>query len=173
MSKTFKAMEGETVLLSESIHWKNYIVPLVTLVVTSALIMVIAHHAVKMPLSAIFIGEQIYGEQLGGFLAYAEFAMLAFINVWVVCRLISISYVRYYVTDRRVVATKGVFTRRTEEMFLNRCEMVDVKQSLYERLFGCGDILCTAAVSTLLLDDVNNVFEFKHTILKALSEIQK
>ena len=55
-------------------------------------------------------------------------------------------------------------------MLLSHCEMVYLKQNVYERLFRTGDVQCISAGAQLLLDDVYDAVAFKQTILRLLME---
>ena len=44
------------------------------------------------------------------------------------------------VTDRRVILNRGLLRRHTMEMNMSRIEMVDVKQSLWGRIWGYGTV---------------------------------
>jgi membrane protein YdbS with pleckstrin-like domain len=44
------------------------------------------------------------------------------------------------VTDRRVILNRGLLRRHTMEMNMTRIEMVDVKQSVWGRIWGYGTV---------------------------------
>ena len=44
------------------------------------------------------------------------------------------------VTDRRVILNHGLLSRRTMEMNMSKIEMVDVRQSLWGRIWGYGTV---------------------------------
>ena len=44
------------------------------------------------------------------------------------------------VTDRRVILNRGLLKRHTMEMNMTKIEMVDVKQSLWGRIWGYGTV---------------------------------
>ena len=69
------------------------------------------------------------------------------------------------VTNRRVIFKKGIIGRRTEEMFLNSVETVEIRQSIWGRILGYATIMITGrGVSDLQLKWMQEPFEVKRTI---------
>ena len=84
-------------------------------------------------------------------------------------RTVDISYIHYYLTNKRVISTSGVINRNFAEMLLSRVEMVYLNQNAYERMYSCGDILCVSAGASLFLDDVKNALRFKQMLMELLA----
>jgi uncharacterized membrane protein YdbT with pleckstrin-like domain len=65
-------------------------------------------------------------------------ALLAAIYEWIRLRSIEMG-----VTNRRVVRKTGILSRETEELRLASIETIDLRQSVWGRLFGFGDVVLT------------------------------
>ena len=71
--------------------------------------------------------------------AVAGFGALAF--VWFVGgALLRRSAMSLKLTDRYVVLQRGLVSRHTSTVMLNRVESLDVDQSLWQRMTGCGTL---------------------------------
>ena len=65
-------------------------------------------------------------------------ALLAAIYEWLRLRSIELG-----VTNRRVVRKTGIFSRQTEELRLASIETIDLRQSVWGRMLGFGDVVLT------------------------------
>jgi len=65
-------------------------------------------------------------------------ALLAAIYEWIRLRSIEMG-----VTNRRVVRKTGILSRATEELRLASIETIDLRQSVWGRLLGFGDVVLT------------------------------
>lgn len=65
-------------------------------------------------------------------------ALLAAIYEWIRLRSIEMG-----VTNRRVVRKTGILSRATEELRLASIETIDLRQTVWGRLFGFGDVVLT------------------------------
>ena len=57
--------------------------------------------------------------------------------------LVKLNFIENGLTNKRVIYKKGVISRNTEEMRLNKIETVEVKQSILGRILGYGDVKVT------------------------------
>jgi uncharacterized membrane protein YdbT with pleckstrin-like domain len=65
-------------------------------------------------------------------------ALLAALYEWIRLRSIELG-----VTNRRVVRKTGIMSRETEELRLASIETIDLRQSVWGRMLGFGDIVLT------------------------------
>jgi uncharacterized membrane protein YdbT with pleckstrin-like domain len=65
-------------------------------------------------------------------------ALLAAIYEWIRLRSIELG-----VTNRRVVRKTGIMSRQTEELRLASIETIDLRQTVWGRMLGFGDIVLT------------------------------
>ena len=167
--KRFKPMEDEQILIEEPIHWKNYILPSVLLCICTFGMLFRAYFPKESLINALMHGNYIDAQMQkiltgGEILIMAVFALEAFIKI------MEVSYVRYYVTDKRIVAIAGILNLRIQEMLISRCEMVYMNQSIYERMFNTGDILAVSAGANIFLDDVYDALTFKQVVLEEMNK---
>ena len=59
----------------------------------------------------------------------------------------------YVLTNRRLIAKKGIVERNSLELMLRKCEGVQIKQSIIGRIFNFGTVLVTTG-------DATNSFEY-------------
>lgn len=166
--KTIKGIEllpGEEVVIAEPIHWKNYIIPATSLFSLFAIL------AVRLALPEVSFTDSAAGaplmpEPLKGPVFRLEVAVLVVLIAASARRMLQVAYTQYAVTTRRIICRSGLVAVRMEEMLIDRCETVTLKQSPYERLFGAGDITCMSAGASIWLDDVRNARAFRSTLLR-------
>ena len=88
-------------------------------------------------------------------------------------KLLRIKFQEQGVTTRRVVLKKGIISRHTEEMKLTSIETVEIKQSVFGRIFNSGLIKVTGrGLSDLLLRDIKNPMHVKRIVETAISKAE-
>ena len=68
------------------------------------------------------------------------------------------------VTNRRVILKTGIIHRRVAELVLNKCEGLQVTQSVTGRIFGYGTLVVTTGGATNCYYFVGKPFDFKRAI---------
>lgn len=169
MKKRIELLEGERIIIDEPIHWKNYLSSLLTMALGVFLILVRLDNKDASILNWIMHRQVLTPGQMR-YVVTAEIVMLGLLIAGAFVRTVDISYIHYYVTNKRIIATSGVINRQFSEMLLNKCEMIYLNQNAYERMYSCGDILCVTAGSSLFLDDVKDAVAFKQRLMQLLSE---
>jgi len=72
-------------------------------------------------------------------------------------------------TNKRVVKKKGIISRKTQEITLRAVETVEIKQGIFDRLVGLGNIKITGrGVSDVELYRVSRPMDVKRQIESAL-----
>ena len=160
-------MPDEHVIIDRPIHWKNYIGPFL-IMQTCAFGILFRAFFMDVSLVNAVAGRTLMDAASPRLLAWLEIALMAVLFLNSFARTVELSYVRYYVTDKRIASVEGVFSLRTQEMIIARCEMVYLKQNLYERLFRTGDIEAVSAGASIHFDDVYDALRFRQTILEQL-----
>lgn len=77
---------------------------------------------------------------------------------------------RYEVTNQRLIADYGLLNRQTEEIELYRVQDLSVESSMFDRMFGVGDIVIHSGDATggkLTLWDIPDAESVKDIIRKA------
>lgn len=169
--KRFLPLNGEKTLIEAPIHWKNYLSSGTLFLVFGILFafLTIKNDCITNALT----GKEIIQGDAAKILLGLELIFFGFIIMFAFGRAAKVACIRYYVTTERIISTNGFFTIKTKEMLIARCETVNIKQSVYERLFGCADILCQAPGSEIILDDVANADKFRKTILEQMSTYKR
>ena len=68
-------------------------------------------------------------------------------------------------TSRRLIVKIGLIRRSTEEISCNRIEEVNLNQSIFQRILGCGDIKVTGVGSgEIILRNIDNPLEVQRKI---------
>ena len=160
-------MEGEKTIRSIGIHWKNYIFPVLVLALTEMSIL-IRYELMDVSLINAYLGGTIGAQpvtpEIQHLLSLMEIILLAALSLKSVFKIIETAYIRYILTDKRIIVKRGVLAKSENEMILSSCWNVQMTQSVYERIFNTGDILLCSAAASFYLDDVRKVKEFKTLI---------
>jgi membrane protein YdbS with pleckstrin-like domain len=115
----------ETVKVVGRLHWSIYIRAVVMLLL--ALGVLLASNGLTDPTS------QRYALMASG--VVGVLGLLLLLKAWIHRMATEI-----VVTDRRVILNRGLLRRHTMEMNMTKIEMVDVKQSLWGRIWGYGTV---------------------------------
>jgi uncharacterized membrane protein YdbT with pleckstrin-like domain len=115
----------ETVKAVGRLHWSIYIRAVVVLLL--ALGVLLASNWLPDPTS------QRYALMASG--VVGVLGLLLLLKAWIHRMATEI-----VVTDRRVILNRGLLKRHTMEMNMTKIEMVDVKQSLWGRIWGYGTV---------------------------------
>ncbi|KLK92593.1 hypothetical protein AA309_12860 [Microvirga vignae] len=140
---------GETLRFQTHLHWLIYLYAIVALVIALALL--ISYYA--DPSMNVLL---LYGGILFGIVA----VVLA-IPAWLKRLGTEIA-----VTDRRIIAKRGLVQRHTTEVNLDKVESVDVDQSIPGRLFGYGSITVRGTGEGIAtLDNIAHPLEFRNKVM--------
>ena len=77
---------------------------------------------------------------------------------------------RYEVTTERLIVEYGILNKRTEEIELFRVQDLSVERSMFDRMFGVGNIVIHSGDATggaLVLFDIANAEDVKNQIRDA------
>jgi uncharacterized membrane protein YdbT with pleckstrin-like domain len=76
----------------------------------------------------------------------------------------------YSLTNKRVIRKTGIIARNTDEMNLGAVENVEMKQSMWQRIFGSGHIIVTGRGSSAMgYRNVDGPLKVKKAIENAMS----
>jgi uncharacterized membrane protein YdbT with pleckstrin-like domain len=80
----------------------------------------------------------------------------------------------YIVTNRRVIHSRGIFSKNILDSSLNKINDVVLQQSMMGRLFNYGTIKILTATDEVinLLDNIRNPIGFKHAMLESKSLLE-
>lgn len=163
-------MAGETIIIENPKHWKNYILPAVAMAACLA----------GMALRLAFPDASLVNHTNPGLIpdslvmgiSYIEAVTLAILTFAVGLTMIETAFTRYYITTRRVVAVNGWINVRMSDMLIERVETISLSQRWQERIFDSGDILCVSAGASIYLDDVYEARKFRQTVIEKMSELE-
>ena len=174
-AKTPALLPGENLIFSSGIHWKNLLGPAVIIVAAFAILGWKAGNAERPFLDAILMAldtGMVVSPEWSADINILEVAVLLLISAKAIAAAVRLLYTGYFVTTRRVIRTTGWLNTRSTEIQISRCKVIDVTQSLWEKVFSTGDIRISTAETTLFFDDVPQVKEFAAKIQERVSEIE-
>lgn len=81
----------------------------------------------------------------------------------------------YVITSRRIVQVEGLINKRTFDSALEKVNDVQMRQSLFGRVFGYGDIeiITGSDIGVNHLWGIANPFEFKRALLEAKIRLER
>lgn len=171
MAKRFELLEGETIIIHEPVHWKNYIGP-ATVALFGAIGVILRMKYPHVSIAGKLVGKDFIDADFQSFLSFSEGLVLSVLTAFAYLRVLQTAYIRYYVTNKRIISVSGIIAITFSEMLISRCEMVFLHQGVAERIFDSGDILCVSAGASIKLDDVFHAVRFKQTILAEMNSIR-
>lgn len=69
------------------------------------------------------------------------------------------------VTNKRVVLKKGIIARKTEEVKITSIETIEIRQSIWGRILGYGDVKITGRGDSLMVyKGIDNPMDVKRSI---------
>jgi membrane protein YdbS with pleckstrin-like domain len=172
MARRFELLDGDRIIREEHIHWKNYLSSLLTVALCLVLVLVRMRFR-SFSFINMLCGMNIVGPELNSIIIALEGVLLLVAIFAALFRLMQVNYIKYYLTNRRIIITSGIVSRNFEEMLLEKCEMVYLHQNPYERMYDCGDIVCVSAGGSIMLDDVREALAFKKAVLEMMGENKK
>ncbi len=141
--------EGENCLIRSNQHWITFLCPILWLLFGGTLWVVLAMY-VDWPW--IWIAPALL--LLWGLIGMARQALEYFSTEFVV-------------TDHRIILKKGILTREALELMIDKCEGVNVTQTLSGRIFNYGTIEVTTGEISNTYEMVRDPFAFRDAISKA------
>ncbi len=74
----------------------------------------------------------------------------------------------YYVTNQRVRKVKGVFSKKENNIPLNKVTNIKISQGIIERIFGYGDVSIDTAGedATIILDNLDDPRDIYNTLFE-------
>ena len=94
----------------------------------------------------------------------AKFKIHWYAYLWLFA-ILGLLFTEIALTSKKVIVKKGVLSRRTDEMKLNKVENVELKQSLMGRILGFGEIIVSGTGSgKVTISKVTDPIEVKKQI---------
>ena len=110
-----------------------------------------------------------------GIFSLAFLALSAFLSMPITIFFLALSFnvaLPYFVnelamTNKRVISKKGFIRRDTSELKLVKLETIEIKQSIFGRIFGFGKIICIGTGgSETSIDNIDKPLEFRKKFLE-------
>lgn len=79
---------------------------------------------------------------------------------------------QYVLTNKRLIAKKGIIERNSLELMLRKCEGVQIKQSFIGRIFDFGTILVTTGEATNKFDHIKDPIVFSTRINQMIDNLK-
>ncbi|QGQ98453.1 PH domain-containing protein [Paenibacillus psychroresistens] len=81
------------------------------------------------------------------------------------------SFIKYTITDQRLIVDRGVFTKKREEIRLYRIRDISLKRNLMERIVRVGDLLLyttDTTTPTFLLKNIRDSIHVSDLLSEAI-----
>ena len=148
-------MSGEQVIHRARLHWGIFVFPSIVLFIGL--------------LIAIVVGAGIGG--MGG-LVVAVIVLLLF-AIPMFSGLVTFLTTEFAITSRRVIAKRGLISRRTLELNHQRVEGLAVNQGVIARIFGAGTITVNGTGGTKQgIPFISGPMEFRRNALEVIDANQ-
>lgn len=132
---------GEEIKYKADIHWYIFAYPVILLL-----------------LSAFFSSAQT------GLFYYVSILLLLSGLFQLIKRILLKMGAEYVVTNKKVILKSGILNRDALELVLNKCEGIQINQSLMGRMLGFGSIVVTTGGVTNKFDFITNPIKFRNEI---------
>ena len=161
---SIQLMPGESPILVARQHWSvvapSFAAALAVLVI-GVVILVVVPGAIG--------GHDIWGVKLG-----AGIVLAVFVLGWAAIGYLRWALLTYTLTDRRIVLQRGVLSRLTESISLDRIQNTVIRRPLGDRFIGAGNVDIESAgrdgIETLhRIPDAEN---FYATLLQAMDALR-
>lgn len=156
----FSLLFGEKVLVFARLSFRVLVFPALFFVFLSALFGFFA---------AILFRENVFVWVLSvGFLIF-----LLFFVVWVLKPFLVWVNSYYVLTNSRVIFSRGVLRKRTQEVYLTQIKNLVFERSFGQRLFGCGNIRFDFSDESenLYFFEVSNIKNFRSELNFAIQNL--
>jgi uncharacterized membrane protein YdbT with pleckstrin-like domain len=93
---------------------------------------------------------------------------------WFLVRLVQNRFTKWVLTDRRVIAMRGVFSQTTATLGLERIQEVQYNRTFWDRIIGTGSLVVETASEDkpVHIEFIRQDAEFRDALLKAIDERQ-
>jgi uncharacterized membrane protein YdbT with pleckstrin-like domain len=163
-------MDGESVAYATGLHW---------VVLVGPLLLTLVFGAPGIALLILSVSKQSGGSTGSQFSTGSEFTMiggaaLLVLAIVILARgILMRSAVQMAVTNKRVIARVGVFTRRTVDLLLSRVESVGVQESVMGRMLGYGTVVIRGTGGTPeSFDTIASPLEFRTQVQQQIDGMQ-
>jgi len=123
-------MQGERPISLARQHW--------SVVAPSFLVLAVAVAGGLAVLVAL--PTAVGGHDISGVKRIVALVLIVGTALWTVVQFLQWRFVTYLLTDRRIVLERGVISRLTESISLDRVQNTVIKRPLGDRLIGAGNI---------------------------------
>lgn len=139
-------LANENIVYKTELHWVIFLLPLFI-----------------MTLSLACFQSNLPLREVGILLLVCSLILIA-------STLITYKYSEFIVTNKRIISRRGLFTRDTMGLLLNKVESVQVNQGIFGRILGFGNIniIGTGGTSDRILN-LKSPFAYRKAVLESLT----
>lgn len=125
-----------------------------------------------MPVLLVIIGIAQFVIPTDGTLFIIQLAIFAFLLIVAIMMSISAHGGRQYVlTNKRLIAKKGIIQRDSLELMLRKCEGVKIKQGLWGRMFNYGTVIVTTGEAMNHFEHIQDPIVFSTQINQQIESL--
>jgi len=151
-------LPGENIIFKTNPHWLSFAVPAV------AIVIIAAAYLLLMPL---FLPAGI------PFLGWFPVLFSVTCILLIIIILLNWYYIRYYLTNFRLIEERGIIGKRTVSIWLRKVQDISCSYGVLGRVFRFGDIEIKSAgtYGKITFDFLPAPPEFKYKIEKAIQDL--
>lgn len=114
------------------------------------------------------------GRNIGGIKLIAGVVLAVVVIGWTGAHYLRWRFLTYLLTDRRIVVEKGVLSRMTESIALDRIQNTVIRRPLGDRMIGAGDIEIESAGrdGVEILHRIPNAPVFYRELMQAMEALR-
>jgi membrane protein YdbS with pleckstrin-like domain len=128
----------------------------------------------RIALTVLAAGGALAAAHAAGYrpLAVALGAIAVVLGLWTLWRLLQLRSYEYVLTTHRLIQQIGILAKRSMDARLDKINNVELRQSLWGRIFGFGDLEIDTASENgaALFPNISRPQDFKRAILGAVED---
>ena len=161
---TARLIEGEHTIALTRQHWSTVVPALVAgaLVLIAGIVVL------------ILIPASVGGANVGGIKLAVGIALAVVVLIWSLVHYLRWRMATYLLTDHRIVVERGVLSRFSESITLDRIQNTEMRRPLGDRLIGAGDIAIESAGrdGEEILHRIPRAEQFYNEIMQAMDALR-
>ncbi|WP_295721797.1 PH domain-containing protein [uncultured Methanobrevibacter sp.] len=107
------------------------------------------------------------------YVAFAIYGFVFLILIWMIWKLVNWYFIKYIVTDGRIIAKSGIIRENKSYMSFKNVQDIKVSRSIFQRLVGVGTVEITSAYdnSNVVLKNIRAAREVEEIIYNGMNSL--